>query len=439
MRKFTLTAALFACAMMTQAQNAPIDFEPGGNGASWTWTVFENDINPPLNIIANPDQSGINTSATVAEFTALQTGNPWAGCESMHGADIGTFTIDSITKIIKISVWKTVISDVGIKLVDSSGFSLGEIKVPNTVTNQWEELTFDFTTSIGIEYDQIVIFPDFNARTGDNVIYFDNIVFGNQNPPPPPPAPMVAAPDPTEDSALVISMFSEVYSDVPVDTWQTVWSVGTLTDLQVAGNPTKRYTDVEFVGIETLGPNLLDVTDMEYFHVDVWTPNVTNFKIKLVDFGADQSFMGGDDTEHELSFTNPDTSTWVSYKIPLTDFTGLMNRDNIAQLIFACEPQGAGIFYIDNVYYSKDPVVGIETFGMAGLQTFPNPTTSKVNFEAEQPIEQIRVFSVLGQEIMSAQPLTNRYSIDLSAYHTGVYVVQVTINGETTSQRIIRQ
>ncbi len=64
------------------AQNAPIDFETGGNGATWTWTVFENDANPPLEIIPNPDASGINTSSTVAKFTALQAGEPYAGCES---------------------------------------------------------------------------------------------------------------------------------------------------------------------------------------------------------------------------------------------------------------------------------------------------------------------------------------------------------------------
>tara|TARA_X000001036_G_scaffold367069_1_gene352094 strand:- start:109 stop:258 length:150 start_codon:yes stop_codon:yes gene_type:complete len=27
-------------------QNSPIDFETGGHGSTWTWTVFENDINP---------------------------------------------------------------------------------------------------------------------------------------------------------------------------------------------------------------------------------------------------------------------------------------------------------------------------------------------------------------------------------------------------------
>jgi hypothetical protein len=115
----------------------------------------------------------------VAKFTALQAGNPWAGCETMHGAGTGSFLIDASNAQIRIMVWKSQISDVGIKLVRPDGWSLGELKVANTVTNQWEQLTFDFTAHIGLTpaYDQVVIFPDYTARAGDEVIYFDN-VFG---------------------------------------------------------------------------------------------------------------------------------------------------------------------------------------------------------------------------------------------------------------------
>ena len=164
------------------AQNNPINFETGGFGADWTWTVFENDSNPPLEIILNPDPTGANTSATVAKFTALQAGAPFAGCETMHGSDIGSFTLDASNGFVQIMVWKSTISDVGIKFVDATGAAQPEIKVSNTLINQWEELTFDFTTRIGafpIVKDQIVIFPDFDARTSDNIIYFDNITFND--------------------------------------------------------------------------------------------------------------------------------------------------------------------------------------------------------------------------------------------------------------------
>lgn len=174
--KLYLTLFILSIALLPlTAQNIPIDFEEDGNGADWTWTTFENDTNPGLEIISNPDPSGFNTSSTVAKFTALQTGQPFAGCETLHGAGIGTFTIDASNSTIRIMVWKSVISDVGIKLVRADDWSLGEITIPNTVVNQWEQLEFDFSAHVGNTYDQIVVFPDFNARDSDNIIYFDNV------------------------------------------------------------------------------------------------------------------------------------------------------------------------------------------------------------------------------------------------------------------------
>ena len=166
-------------------QNIPIDFEQGGHGLNWTWTTFENDTNPALEIVPNPDVSSINSSSTVAKFTALQAGEPWAGVESMHGTDIGSFSLDNTNCTVKIMVWKPIISDVGIKFVDATNAAQPEIKVSNTLINQWEELTFDFSSRIGvypIVKDQIVIFPDFDlgGRSQDNVIYFDN-VYGSLN------------------------------------------------------------------------------------------------------------------------------------------------------------------------------------------------------------------------------------------------------------------
>lgn len=181
--KIIITLLTFCITLNVSAQVNPVDFEPAGNGADWTWTVFENDTNPDLEIITNPFPSGINTSATVAQFTALATGQPFAGCETMHGADVGTFTLTADNAYVAIMVYKDVISDVGIKFATFSGASTGEIKIPNTLTNQWERLVFDFSGIIGepssTDIDQLIVFPDFQARSTDNVILFDNIIFGD--------------------------------------------------------------------------------------------------------------------------------------------------------------------------------------------------------------------------------------------------------------------
>ncbi|MBK9460774.1 MAG: T9SS type A sorting domain-containing protein [Sphingobacteriales bacterium] len=378
MKNFTFLC-LMLFASLTFAQNAPIDFEAGGNGAGWTWTVFENATNSTLEIVANPDPSGINTSATVAKFTALQAGNPWAGCESLHGSDLGPFVLDATTSTIKIKVWKSVISDVGIKLASPTGWSQGEIKVANTLVNQWEELTFNFSSFINPpasegQLDQIIVFPDFNlgGRTQDNIIYFDDITFSDNGSAP--TEPTVAAPTPTQDAANVISLFSGAYTNVTVDTWRTDWSSATLEDVTIAGNATKKYSALDFVGIETV-TNQLDVSEMDFFHIDIWSPNFTLFGIKLVDFGANGAFGGGDDVEHQVNINAPAQATWVSLDIPLSDFTGLTTTSHIAQYILVGQPTGATTVYVDNVFFYKEDVVGPTEPTVAA----PTPTQDAAN------------------------------------------------------------
>lgn len=425
---------LFACSIFTInafCQNAPIDFETNGNGIDWVWTTFENDTNPPLEIVANPDPSGINTSDTVAQFTALLTGQPFAGCETMHGAGIGQFTLNASTSTIKIMVWKSVISDVGIKLVEPGNGSLGELKKPNTVINQWEELTFDFSAMEGILYDQIVVFPDFSARDMDNIVYFDNITFGEQIQL---PSPMTAAPDPTIDEVNVISMFSNVYTDVAVDTWQTPWSSGILSDIQIQGNDTKKYVNLDFVGIETVGANLVDATDMQFFHFDIWTPNMTTFRVKLVDFGADENFDGGDDSEHEIIFENPAQGEWVSYQIPLTDFAGLTAQNNIAQLIFSGLPAGEGVLYLDNVYFSKDPT-GVKNFGENTLKLYPNPAHDNLVIETDSNVELVEIYSIFGKSLLTFK---NTKTMNINNLPNGNYVISAIIGGKRVVGKFVK-
>ncbi|MBL7784369.1 MAG: T9SS type A sorting domain-containing protein [Chitinophagales bacterium] len=377
--KKILSLYLLFFASLTFAQNTPIDFEAGGNGAAWTWTVFENNTNPPLEIVANPNPTGINTSATVAKFTALQAGNPWAGCESLHGSDIGPFVLSASNSIIRIKVWKSVISNVGIKLASPTGWSQGEIKVANTLVNQWEELTFDFSSfanppaSDG-QLDQIIVFPDFNlsGRTQDNIIYFDSITFSEAGGSP--TEPTVAAPTPTQAAANVISLFSDAYTNVPVDTWRTDWSSAVLEDVTIAGNPTKKYSALDFVGIETVS-NQLDISEMEFFHIDIWSPNFTLFGIKLVDFGADAAFGGGDDVEHQVNINTPAQAAWVSLDIPLSDFAGLTTMSHIAQYILVGQPTGATTVYVDNVFFHKEGGVAPTEPTVAA----PTPTQAAAN------------------------------------------------------------
>lgn len=420
------SAVTIAAVTGLSAQKSPIDFETSGNGAAFTWTTFENDANPAVEIVANPSSSGLNVSSKVAKFTAMKAGQPWAGFESKHGSDIGTFTLSASNCIVKMLVWKSVKSDVGIKFASASSASTGEIKVANTTTGAWEELVFDFSKRIGESNDQIIIFPDFATtpvRGSDNICYVDNIRFEGSGPAL--DVPMVAAPTPTAAAANVISMFSKPYTDVAVNTWRTDWSVGTLSDVTIAGDATKKYSGLDFVGIEATGVNAINASGMSFFNIDAWTPNMTQFKIKWVDFGANNAYGGGDDTEHEVSFSNPTQKAWNSYKIPMSDFTGLKSSSHLSQLILSGTPTGSGVVYIDNVYFSKTAAAVSKSSVKPVVTLYPNPSNKTITLNCETSMDEIAIYSTSGMLVRTLRNVKPNESIDISGLAAGVYHVSI--------------
>jgi hypothetical protein len=248
---------------------------------------------------------------------------------------------------------------------------------------------------------------------------------------------MTPAPDPNFAAVDVISMFSNVYTDVPVNTWQTAWSQGTLNDIQIQGNDTKKYTGLNFVGVETTGSNILNVSNMTHLYLNVWTPNMTEFRVKLVDFGNDLSYAGGDDTEHELTF-NPILESWITLDIPLTNFVNLASNNHIAQLIFSGNPSGSGVVYVDNVLF-HNVVTGIETIQANEMKLYPNPVQNELSIANSENLATIQILSLTGDIILVQKDMTTA-TLDVSQLENGLYVcVLKTINGEILQSKFIKE
>jgi hypothetical protein len=173
------------------------------------------------------------------------------------------------------------------------------------------------------------------------------------------------APAPTVPAADVISLFSDVYADVPVDTWYAQWSVppppiGNVADYEVDGDNTKYYSNLTgsgYVGI-VFASETIDATaaGMTHFHIDVWAPSGGVFYVKLVDFGPNGVYdQAGDDSEDELMFnggTVPPffSGQWSALEIPLSEFQ-LDAFEHLAQLIIRSTDVPMAV--VDNVYFHK--------------------------------------------------------------------------------------
>lgn len=70
---------------------------------------------------------------------------------------------------------------------------------------------------------------------------------------------------------------------------------------------------------------------------------------------------------------------------------------------------------------------------------YPNPVQDKLNLRAQDNIQKISVYNMLGQEVLRQAPNNRTTEVDMSALQTGSYFVKVTINGLTETKQIIKR
>ncbi|MFY7937906.1 MAG: T9SS type A sorting domain-containing protein, partial [Flavobacterium sp.] len=163
----------------------------------------------------------------------------------------------------------------------------------------------------------------------------------------------------------------------------------------------------------------------------------STFKVKLVDFGANAAYGGGDDVEHELVFT-PTLTSWNSYHIPLSDFTGLITKGHIAQLIFSGQPIGGGTLFVDNVYFSTTALSN-QSFDMAKISMYPNPTSNMLTITSANKMDALSVYNVVGQEVMNVNVNADNTVLNVSGLQDGIYLVKVISEGKVSTSKFIKQ
>jgi hypothetical protein len=182
----------------------------------------------------------------------------------------------------------------------------------------------------------------------------------------------IHAPTPTRDPANVLSLFSNAYTNVPVEYYNGFWAPFQTTlsaDFTIDGDDVLSYTDFNFVGTQFTIPTI-DGSEMTHLHLDLWLPNevdpAAQFAVEIVDIGSDGTF-DAPNYSTEVVYTSPDplvSQSWIGLDIPLS---GLTSKTNLAQVIYKNLDSPLSNFYVDNVYfYSGDA---------------PDPVTLPIDFE----------------------------------------------------------
>ena len=403
-----------------------VDFEPGGTGASWTWTVDQNSSNPALEIVANPNATGINTSATVAKFTATAAGEPWA---LTYTDNMGSFTFSENNSIVKIKIRKDIPTPVGLKFEDTSvppPYPSRIVEVANTQVNgDWEELTFNFSIAIGETFNRMIIIPDFYDRSIDTTIHFDDISFN-------------------AGGSVVNYNLEDIDFETPGFGADWVWTVhanNTNPALEFVSNPNtsginSTSTVAKFTSLNFGAAWALTFTD----YIGTFTFDQSN---KIVTLMVNKSVISDVGVKFEVAGTGthvqllkPNTVTDGSWEQLTFDFSSQIgNTFNRLVIIpdFADRSQN-NVSYFDQISFGGTAGLNDNLFNV--VKMFPNPAKDVVQFSKNSNEQlDIEIFDVLGKSLIAVKNVQSE--VNISSLRTGVYFVQMTLGTKATTKKLV--
>lgn len=140
----------------------PLDFE----STPPTFTTFGNST---YGVIANPNMSGINTSANVLE--TVHGNEVWAGLF----VDLDAGLDFSSNSSIAFKIWAPITGDVRVKIENSSDTNdFVELDATVSTANTWVDVSVDFSGANAGAYDRLVLFPGWNVANA-GTFYLDDI------------------------------------------------------------------------------------------------------------------------------------------------------------------------------------------------------------------------------------------------------------------------
>ncbi len=182
------------------------------------------------------------------------------------------------------------------------------------------------------------------------------------------PPPTTAAPVPTRAAANVKSLFSDTYPNVAGTDWNPFWGQTTVsTEVSISGNATRKYESLNYQGTQLA--SALNMSAASHLHLDLYSPNCTEFKISLIK-------TTGGTSEIPFTFT-PTLNSWNSIDIPLTAFSPAIIA-SVEQIKIEGLPASTALVYLDNIYFWH--ATNILPVSLADFSAIKEGNTAKLNW-----------------------------------------------------------
>ena len=135
--------------------------------------------------------------------------------------------------------------------------------------------------------------------------------------------------------------------------------------------------------------------------------------------------------------TSEGTSVFDNDGILGIEISGLKEESTYDAYVFAvCD--GSLSKLLGPTTFTTDKLsVGIQNF--TGFSFYPNPTNSIINLKSNYQIEKLTLYDMLGKKVKQSTPNSLNTVINLAQLNSGVYLLQVEINGDSKTYKVIKK
>ena len=85
------------------------------------------------------------------------------------------------------------------------------------------------------------------------------------------------------------------------------------------------------------------------------------------------------------------------------------------------------------------PSLSVDDFESVGFKYFPNPVNDQLSLRAQQTINSVSIYNMLGQEVLRTSPNAMNDEVNMSSLQSGAYFVRVTIGDNSKTIKIIKE
>lgn len=84
-------------------------------------------------------------------------------------------------------------------------------------------------------------------------------------------------------------------------------------------------------------------------------------------------------------------------------------------------------------------VLDVDSNTIEGFTLYPNPVKDTLFLNAQDAIEEVSIYNVLGQRVLQVVPNVLNTSIPLTGVETGMYIVKVKAGNKTATYRVVKE